>query len=163
MSTLDDIAQERQRIAERLARLDAERTKLAEQLGELEVAERVLSRFGGNKAEKPARGRPAKAKAKAPATGGQAKSVGRGRPRRAAQDQQSLPLSEATMRAVRAHPDGARPEEVRAYLASEFGQQVRPNHLGMALQRHRRAGRMENRDGRWHLAQQDSGNAEAAE
>jgi hypothetical protein len=28
---------------------------------------------------------------------------------------------------------------------------VRPNHLGIALQRHRRAGRLENRDQRWHL------------
>jgi len=26
-----------------------------------------------------------------------------------------------------------------------------PNHLGMALQRHRRAGRLENRDQRWYL------------
>jgi hypothetical protein len=28
---------------------------------------------------------------------------------------------------------------------------VRPNHLGIALQRHRRAGRLENRDQRWVL------------
>jgi hypothetical protein len=28
---------------------------------------------------------------------------------------------------------------------------VRPNHLGMALQRHRRAGHLENRNQRWHL------------
>ena len=46
MATVDEIGQERQRIAERLARLDAERGKLAEQLNELEIAERVLSRFG---------------------------------------------------------------------------------------------------------------------
>src|SRR5713226_2126348 len=45
MSALDDIAQERQRLAERLARIDADRVKLAEQLAELEAAERVLSRF----------------------------------------------------------------------------------------------------------------------
>jgi len=38
---------------------------------------------------------------------------------------------------------------VRQYLSREFGLQVRPNHLGMALQRHRRAGRIEQRDGRW--------------
>jgi len=30
----------------------------------------------------------------------------------------------------------------------EFGKNVRPNHLGMALQRHRRAGRLEFRDQR---------------
>ena len=45
MSTLDDIAKERQLIAERLAKLDGDRAKLAEQLAELEAAERVLSRF----------------------------------------------------------------------------------------------------------------------
>jgi hypothetical protein len=28
---------------------------------------------------------------------------------------------------------------------------VRPNHLGIALQRHRRDGRLENRDQRWYL------------
>ena len=46
MATVEEIGQERQRIAERLARLDGERAKLAEQLNELEIAERVLSRFG---------------------------------------------------------------------------------------------------------------------
>jgi hypothetical protein len=38
--------QEKQRISERLARLDAEREKLSGQLDELEIAERVLARFG---------------------------------------------------------------------------------------------------------------------
>jgi hypothetical protein len=28
---------------------------------------------------------------------------------------------------------------------------VRPNHLGAALQRHRRAAQLENRDQRWYL------------
>ena len=46
MATMEEIGQERQRIAERLARLDAERAKLAEQMNELEIAERVLSRLG---------------------------------------------------------------------------------------------------------------------
>jgi hypothetical protein len=50
MAMSETIGQEKQRIAERLARLDTERTKLAEQLNELEVAERVLSRFGGAQA-----------------------------------------------------------------------------------------------------------------
>ena len=46
MATLDEIGQERQRVSERLARLDTERAQLADQLGELEIAERVLTRFG---------------------------------------------------------------------------------------------------------------------
>ena len=47
MTTLDEIGQEKQRISERLARLNVERTRLGEQLNELETAERVLTRFGG--------------------------------------------------------------------------------------------------------------------
>jgi hypothetical protein len=47
MATLDEIGQERQRISERLAQLDAERTKLSDQLNDLETAARVLKRFGG--------------------------------------------------------------------------------------------------------------------
>ena len=46
MATLDEIGQEKQKVSERLARLDAEREKLGAQLNELEVAERVLTRFG---------------------------------------------------------------------------------------------------------------------
>src|SRR3984893_10675606 len=45
MTTL--MEQEKQRISERLARLDAERKKLSGELEELEIAERVLARFGG--------------------------------------------------------------------------------------------------------------------
>ena len=41
--------------------------------------------------------------------------------------------------------------EVLNYLSRQFGMTVRPNHLGMALQRHRRAGQLENRDQRWYL------------
>ena len=43
MSTLDEITQEKQRVSEALARVDAQREKLASQLGELEATERVLS------------------------------------------------------------------------------------------------------------------------
>src|SRR4051812_5882573 len=45
MAIADDIATERQRLADRLARIDAERQKLAEQIAELDAAERVLSRM----------------------------------------------------------------------------------------------------------------------
>jgi hypothetical protein len=45
MAVGDDIATERQRLAERLARIDAERQKLADQVAELDAAERVLSRM----------------------------------------------------------------------------------------------------------------------
>ncbi len=62
MASVDEIGQEKQRISERLARLDAERTRLGDQLTELEIAERVLIRFGGkaDTAGRRKRGRPAR-------------------------------------------------------------------------------------------------------
>src|ERR1700751_3602871 len=46
MATSDEIGRERQRVSEQLTRLDAERAKLANELNELKIAERVLTRFG---------------------------------------------------------------------------------------------------------------------
>jgi hypothetical protein len=146
MATLDEIGQEKQKVSERLARLDAEREKLGAQLNELEVAERVLTRFGKvDTTERRRRGRPART-APAPA----AARAPRGRAR-AAQPAPTISLSDATLRAVQAHGEGATPGEVLSYLAREFGMAVRPNHLGIALQRHRRAGRLETRDSRWFM------------
>jgi len=113
MATLDEIGQEKQRISERLARIDAERTKLA----------------------------PAASPQRAPqrrARGGQQAAA-------------SVSLSDATLQAVKAHPDGASANDILNHLSRELGMTVRPNHLGIALQRHRRAGRLENRDQRWYL------------
>jgi len=45
MSTLDEITKEKQRLGEALARVDAQREKLAGQLSELEATERVLTRY----------------------------------------------------------------------------------------------------------------------
>jgi hypothetical protein len=60
-------------------------------------------------------------------------------------------LSDATLKAAQAHDEGATASEVLNYLSRQFGMTVRPNHLGMGLQRHRRAGQLENRDQRWYL------------
>ena len=148
MATLDEIGQEKQKVSERLARLDAERAKLGAQLNELEVAERVLTRFGKvETTQRRRRGRPART-APAPA-------AARGRAR-AAQPAQAVSLSDATLRAVQAHGEGATPSEVLSYLTREFGMSVRPNHLGIALQRHRRAGRLETRDSRWFMPHQST-------
>ena len=75
MATLDEIGQERQRISERLAQLDAERTKLSDQLNDLETAARVLKRFGGqaDTTKGRRRGHPA---GTTPATPGKNKSQG---------------------------------------------------------------------------------------
>ena len=64
-----------------------------------------------------------------------------------------MSLSDATLQAVQAHGEGATANDILNYLSREFGMTVRPNHLGIALQRHRRAGRLENRDQRWYLPQ----------
>ena len=45
------MGEEKQRISERLARLDAEREKLDTQLDELEIAERVLARLVGKRVQ----------------------------------------------------------------------------------------------------------------
>jgi len=134
--------QEKQRISERLARLDAERQKLSDQLHELEIAERVLARFGGKAVttEKRRSARPART---APAAGAARKAQG-------SPQIQGVSVSDATLKAVQAYGEGATANEVLNYLSREFGLTVRPNHLGMALQRHRRAGRLENREGRWY-------------
>ena len=150
MATLDEIGQEKQKVSERLARLDAERAKLGAQLNELEVAERVLTRFGRvETTERRRRGRPARTPP-APAP-----TAARGRAR-AAQPAQTVSLSDATLRAVQAHGEGATPSDVLTYLTREFGMSVRPNHLGIALQRHRRAGRLETRDSRWFMPHQST-------
>jgi hypothetical protein len=156
MATLDEIGQERQRIAERLARLDADRAKLAQQLDELEIAERVLSRFGtAQPAERRRRGRPARA-TPVPVPAGQR------RPRATATKANTLSLSDATLKAVGAHGEGATAAEVMIYLSRELGMAVRPNHLGIALQRHRRAGRLESRDSRWFLPRSAQGAMQSA-
>ena len=141
MTTL--MEHEKQRISERLGRLDAEREKLRAQLNELEVAERVLARFGGKPATTGKR-RIAPLAPTAPAADATRKAQG-------SQQMPGVSLSDATLKAVQAHGAGATPSEVLNYLSREFGITVRPNHLGMALQRHRRAGRLDNRNQRWHL------------
>jgi hypothetical protein len=165
MSTLDDIAKERQLLGERLARLDGERAKLAEQLAELEAAERVLSRFARARPQPGRRAAAAKTKPEAKTkTEAKIKTAGGGARRRGRRGgrapKKTVSLGDATLRAVAAHGHGASAEEVRKFLSDQLGMQVRPNHLGMALQRHRRAGRLEQRDLRWYP--QQSPHAEAA-
>jgi hypothetical protein len=63
----------------------------------------------------------------------------------------TVAVRDAVLKAVEARAQGALASEILAYMSQEFGLKVRPNHLGMALQRHRRAGRLELRDQRWYL------------
>src|SRR6478736_5403077 len=129
MTTL--MGQEKQRISERLDRLNGE-------LNELEIAERVLVRFGEKAVTTGKRGRARPAKT-APAAGEKRKARGN-------QAMLGVSLNDAPLKAVQAHDEGATAREVLDYLSREFSMTVRPNHLGMALQRHRRAGRLDNRN-----------------
>ena len=137
------MGQEKQRISERLQRLDAERVKLSAQFNELEIAERVLGRFEGKAATT--------AKLQSARRANTAAAVGKKHRAQGKRQMPTISLSDATLKAVQAHDEGATASEVLNYLSREFGMAVRPNHLGMALQRHRRAGRLDNRDQRWHL------------
>ena len=126
MATLDEIGQEKQRISERLARLDGERTKLGDQLNELEIAERILTRFGGT-AEATQKRRRGRRASTAPAAGGQRSARGR-------QQAPAVSMSDAILKAVQTHEDdGATANTILDYMSREFGMTVRPNHLGIAL------------------------------
>ena len=80
----------------------------------------------------------------APAAGGERRARG-------VQKAPSVTLRDACLKVVQAHGEGATANEILNYLSSEFRMTVRLNHLGAALQRHRRAGQLDNRDQRWYL------------
>ena len=140
MSTLDEITKERQRISEALARVEMQREKLASQLGELEATERVLARYNkGTQAKKAASARtsttamraaaPARRRARPPTT--TAKAAGGKRSSSNLGDQ------------VLALATGKTQQEIAAACKG-----ARPNHVGAALSRHKRAGLIEERDGK---------------
>jgi hypothetical protein len=77
MSTLDEIAKEKQRVGEALARVDAQREKLTGEFAELEAAERVLARYSKGTEPK----KTASANAPTPSTKAAAPTRARQRPR----------------------------------------------------------------------------------
>ena len=138
-TTADQITAEKMKISKRLARLDADRERIATQLADLEAAERVLTRV--SKAPPGRRPRSASAaEAKAAIT-----PRGRGRPPRAARvksakaSAQNLGLGERVL----AVATGKTRQEFYAACPND-----RPNHVGIAVQRHIRAGRIQERDGK---------------
>src|SRR6266851_852611 len=103
MPVMVDVTQEKQRISDQLVKIDAERSKLQAQFNELEIAERVLSRFGKKTGETRRPGRPA-SPSKQVTDGGESRSPVSARRSRAARPEgRSMPLGEATLRAVQAH------------------------------------------------------------
>jgi hypothetical protein len=145
MPMLDQIGQEKRRIAEQLTRLDTEREKLSVRLNELEIAQRAVGRLG-DKGIAPKKQRRARAPTATPAIRAE-----RGEQAQAGQQVQIISLGDATLKAVRAHAKGVSSDALLKYLSRRFGMTVRLNHLSSALNRHERAGRLENRNQRWYL------------
>ena len=110
---MHEVGQARQRISERLAQLDAERTKLSSELNELETAERVLKRFGRkadtNKDRR--KGHPVETKPTTPS---------KRRPQ-SGQQAPSVLLSDASLKAVQAHGEGATNNDVLNYNRGSSG------------------------------------------
>ena len=136
---LDQISAEKTKISERLARLDTDRAAVATRLNDLETAERVLTRVGKTP---PGRRSTSAAAAAAKAT---AASRGRGRPPRAAASKSAgrKPGAPSLGERILALATGKTRQEL--YLACPND---RPNHVGIAVQRHLRAGRIQERDGK---------------
>ena len=135
------ISVEKTKVSEQLIRLDADRAKIATQLLDLETAERVLTRVSKTP---PARRRRSASASEAKASNATRR---RGRPPRAATSKsagrepsaRSLGLGERVL----ALASGKTRQELYAACPSD-----RPNHVGIAIQRHIRAGRIQERDGK---------------
>ena len=144
MSTLDEIAKEKQRIGEALARADAQREKLAGQLSELEATERVLARYSKGTRTKKA------AAAKTPTATTKATPVRSRGPRRptteksAGDKRSSSSLGDQVLTLA----TGKTQQEIAAACKG-----ARANHVGAAISRHKRAGRIEERDGKLYATQ----------
>ena len=141
MSTLDEITKEKQRIGEALARVDAQRDKLTSQLSELEATERVLARYS--------KGTQTTTSASTRATRADAPARGRGRRRtRTAGPAAGERTSPSFGDRILALATGKTQQEIVAACKG-----VRPNHVGIAIARHKRAGNIEERDGKLYATQ----------
>ena len=151
-TVLDQISAEKTKISERLARLDADREKIAAQLTDLETAERVLTRVGKTPPARTPRSATAAAANAARAT------RGRGRPPKAAarKSAERRPSAPGLGERVLALATGKTRKEL--YLACPGD---RPNHVGIAVQRHIRAGRIQERDGKFYATSPATGQADA--
>jgi len=145
MSTLNEITKEKQRVSEALARIHAQREKLTGQLGELEAAERVLVRYSKGMGPRKT------ASANTPTTSTKTPAAAPSRERRrsrvakpAGGKRSSLSLNDQVL----ALANGKTQQEITAAC-----QGARPNHVGAALARQKRAGRIEEREGKLYATQ----------
>jgi hypothetical protein len=145
MATLDEIGKEKQRISEALARVNAQREKLATQLSELEATERVLARYSkGTQSKRTAAGKTSTSarKTAAPAQSGRRQRTTAAKPASSNRSEPSLGDQ------ILALANGKTQQEIAAACKG-----VRPNHIGIAIARHKRAGRIEERDGKLYATQ----------
>ena len=128
MSTSDEITKEKQRIAEALARAEAQREKLTGQLGELEAAERVLARYS--------KGTPVRKIASAKTPTKAAAAPRPRRPRTRAKEPAGGKRTPSTLSdQVLALANGRTQQEIAAACKG-----ARPNHVGAAIARYKRVG-----------------------
>ena len=145
MSTSDEITNEKQRITDALARVDAQREKLTGQLEELEATERVLARYSkGPRARTRASARTPIAATKPAASARSGKPPRTTAAKPAGGKRGSPSLSDQVL----ALASGKTQQEIAAVCKG-----ARPNHVGAAISRHKRAGRIEERDGKLYAAQ----------
>jgi hypothetical protein len=154
MSTLDEITKEKQRVSEALARVDAQREKFTSQLGELQATERVLARYSK---VTPAN-RTASAKMPTAATKATAAARSRGRLHTTTAKPTGGKRTLATLGdQVLALATGKTQQEIAAACKG-----ARPNHVGVVIARHKRAGRIEERDGKLYGTQSAGSEQRAA-
>ena len=149
MSTFDEIVKEKQRIGEALARADAQRAKLISQLSELEATERVLARYSKGTQARRTTSATATRAAAAPA-----RQRGRRRTTTAAAGERTSPSLGDQVLAL---ATGKTQQEIAAACKG-----ARPNHVGIAIARHKRAGRLEERDGKLYATQSKGAEQRAA-
>ena len=149
MSIIDDIVKQKQRVGQALARIDVQREKLASALAELEATERVLARYDkGTRARKTSLAHVSATKAAAPV-----------QPHR-----RPCPTAAKSV--------GSKPtlgDQVLALATGKTRQEItiackgaRPNHVGVLIARHKRAGRIEERDGKLYATRSTAAEPGAA-
>jgi hypothetical protein len=139
MSTLDEINKEKQRVSEALVRVDEQREKLTGQLAELEATERVLARYSKGRPTKRAplaKTPPAATKAAAPTRSPRRSRTTAAKPADGKRGSSNLGDQVLALATGKTQP------EIAAACKG-----ARPNHVGAAIARHKRAGRIEERDG----------------
>jgi hypothetical protein len=128
---LGEISKERQQVSEALARVVAHRDKLPGELAELESTERVLARYSkGSRVMRSALTGAGKMAALARARGVTGKRLASARGSSSLSDQVLALATGKTQREIAAACKGAR-----------------PNHVGAAISRHKKAGRIESEMG----------------